>query len=177
MYLKYISMLLYTKLPILHYFWIIFPAWIQCFWLKLEGFLLNTFIWFYTRNKCIFIKRNLNASCTHNNQRLACISCVTMEHKQRGSVPPVFLITKLKKIPWILKKYSGFVNLLNEFIIVNAFLGVSREKNSEMLLCLACFACCRLNFYRIAVIPSILYCVLYCVLEIKVDRCTANFYQ
>ena len=151
-------MLLYTKLSTFYYFWIVFPAWIQCFWLKKEGFWLNTFFWFYTRNKYTFIKRNLNTSCINNNQWLVCISCVTMGRKWRGGVLPGFLKSNWK-IPWFLKKYSDFVDLWNEFVIVNVVLGVSRRKKlRNASLTSICFACCRLNFYRSAVIPSILYC-------------------
>ena len=60
---------------------------------------------------------------------------------------------------WFLKKCSDFVDLSNEFVIVNAVSGVSRRKKLQnAFLTGICIACCRLNFCWSAVIPSILYC-------------------
>ena len=59
----------------------------------------------------------------------------------------------------IFEKNSSFIHLWTDFLIVNAVLRVSRRKKlRNASLTGICFVCCRLNFYRIAVIPRILYC-------------------
>ena len=49
-------MKVYFYATVKHFFWIIFSAWIQCFWLEIEGSWLNPFFWFCTEIKCIWKK-------------------------------------------------------------------------------------------------------------------------